>query len=143
MTSKQKQGQMVQKPVSRMSTQGQPAVTTVTAAVSGLASSNTVLSVTASASMLPPASSSTVVTTVSSAIMSMTIAVQVEHLSMPVCSEMGASQPLNGIQETITPVPEDFAGGVTSAAVSTIATPSCAMIYGQSSCGTNSRLTNA
>ena len=49
MSSKQKQGQIVQKPVSRMSTQGQPPVTTVIATVSGPVSSNIVLSVTASA----------------------------------------------------------------------------------------------
>ena len=121
-------------------------MTTVTAAVSRPVSSNAMPSVVASASALPPPSSSTVVTTVSGAIMSMAVAVQAENLSMPVCSEMGASQPPNsmqGMEETITPVPEDFVGGVTSAAVSTIATPSGAMIYGQSGCGTTPMLAYA
>ena len=78
-----------------MPTQGQPAVTTVTTAVSGPLSSNTGPSVVASASALPPPSSSTVLTTVSSAIMSMAVAVQAENLPMPVCSEKGASKPPN------------------------------------------------
>ena len=47
------------------------------------------------------------------------------------------------MEETITPVPQDFAGRVTSAAVSTIATPLGAMIYGPSGCGTTPRLADA
>ena len=119
---------------------------TITAAVSMPVSRNAMPSVVASASALPPTSSSTVVTTMSHAIMSMAVAVQVGNLSMPVCSEMERSQPPNSIQdmeETITPLPEDFAGGVTSVAVSTIATPLGAMIYGQSGCGTTPRLADA
>ena len=92
-----------------MSTQGRPAVMTVTAAVSGPVSSNAMPSVTTGASMLP-ASSSTIVTTVSIVITSVAVAVQAENLPMPVCSEMGVSQLPNsagGMEETITPVPED------------------------------------
>ena len=148
MLSKQKQGQMVQKPVSRMSTQGRLAVTTVTATLSRPVSSNTVLSVMASASALPPTSSSTVVTTVSSAITSTAVTVQAENVSTPVCSDMGINQLPGGTQgaeETIMPMPEDMMSGVTSAVgtLSPVATPSSAILYGQSSCGTTSRMTDA
>ena len=122
MSNKQKQGQMVQKPVSRMSTWGQTAVTTVTAAISGPVSSNTVLSITASATALLPTSSSTVVTTVSSAITSIALAVQAENMSMPVCSKLGVNHPpdsICGMEETIMPI-----------------------IYSQSSCGTTSSVTD-
>ena len=148
MSSKQKQGQMVQQPVSRMSTQGQPVVTTVTATVSGPVCSNTMLSVMASASALLPTGSSTVVTTVSSAITSMAVAVQAENVPMPVCSDMGVNQLPGGNQgaeETIMPVPEDLVHGVTSAVGTplVVATPSSAILYGQSSCGTTSSVTDA
>ena len=118
-------------------------MTTVTAAISGPESSNAVPSVTASASVLPPMSSSTIVTTVSSAITSMAVAVQAENLPMPVCSEMGVSQQPNSIcgpEETITPIPEDFVRGVTSVTGTLL---EVATLYGQSSGGTSSRLTNA
>ena len=95
-------------------------------------------SATASASALPPLSSSTIVTKVSSAITSMAIAVQVENLPMPVCSEMDISQLPNsicGTEETMTPVPEDFVRAGTLLEVTTL--------YDQSSGGTTSRLTDA
>ena len=99
---------------------GHPAVT-VTAAVSGPVSSSTVPSVMASASALLPTGLSTVVTTVSSAITSMTVAVQAENISMPVCSKIGVNQPpdsIHGMDETNTPI-----------------------IYGQSRCCTTSSVT--
>ena len=122
MSNKHKQGWMMQKPVSRVSTWSQPAVTTVSTAVSGPVSSNTVPSVIASASALLPTSLSTVVTTVSSVITSMVVAVQAENMSMPVCREMGVNQPpdsIHGMEELITPI-----------------------IYGQSSCCTTSIVTD-
>ena len=143
MLNKQKQVQVVLRQDGRMSTQGQPAVTTVTAAVSGPVSSNAMASATASASVLPPMSSSTIVTTVSSAIASMAVAVQVENLPRSVCSEMGISQLPNsicGTEETITPVPEDFARGVTSVTGTLLEE---ATLYGQSSGGPAFRLTDA
>ena len=136
------------KPVSRMSTWSWPAETTVTATVSVPVSSNTMLSVMASTSALQPTSSSTVVTTVSSAITSTAVAVQVENVPMPVCSDMGVNQHPGGTQgaeETIVLVPEDLVSGVTSAVgtLLAVATPSSAILYGQSSCGTTSSVTNA
>ena len=54
-------------------------MTTVTAAIRGLVSSNVTPHITVSMRAPPPMSSSTVVTTLSSAITSMAMAVQVEH----------------------------------------------------------------
>ena len=140
--SRQKQGQAMQKPVGRRPTQGQPAVTTVTAAIRGPVSRKAMPCVTASASASPPTSFSTVVTTVSSAIMSIAVAVQAENSPIPVCSEMGVNQPPNsigGIAETITPVPEDLVRGVNSVAG---AHPEVATLYNQHICGITSGVTD-
>ena len=140
--SRQKQGQAVQNPVGRRPTRGQPAVTTVTAAVRGPVSSNAMPSVTASASASPPTSSSTVVTTVSSAITSIAVAVQAENSPMPGCSEMGVNQPpssISGTAETITPVPEDLVRVVNSVAG---AHPDVATLYNQCNCGPTSGVTD-
>ena len=94
--------------------------------------------VTASASAPPPTSSSTVVTTMSSAITSMAVAAQAEHSPRPVCSEMGANQPTNGIRgtaETISLVPEDLVRGVSSIVG---AHPEVAALGNQSSWGPKS-----
>ena len=66
----------------------QPAVTTVTMAVSGLVSNSAMPSVKTNASVLP-SMSSTVVTMVSSAVMSMAVTSPLENLPLPVCNEMG------------------------------------------------------
>ena len=103
-------------------------MSTVTAAISGPVSSSAVPRFKVSATALPPVSSSTVMTTVSSVIMSMAVAIQVENVPMPECSEMGLNQPLNsaqGTEEIITPVSEDLVRGVISVAetLPAIATP--------------------
>ena len=110
-------------------------MTTVTVAVSGQVSSSAMPSVKTSASALPAMSSSTVITMVSSAIMSMVVTSPLENLPLPVCSEMGVNQPPNSIQgaeETVTLVSEDFVRGTTSVAgtLSAIATPSSAVVFG-------------
>ena len=99
-------------------------------------SSNVTPQMTASMRAPPPKSSSTVVTTLSSAITSMSMAVQAEHSLSTVCSEMGASQLMNGTggtAEMITPVPEDLVSGADRVAGSL---PEVAVLRNQGSCGT-------
>ena len=73
--------------------QGWPAVTNVTATVSGPVSSSALPSVKPSASALPPMSSLTIVTMVSSEILSMAVTSPLENLSLPVCGDMAVNQP--------------------------------------------------
>ena len=111
-------------------------MTTVTATIRGPVSSNVTPWMTAGMRTPPPMSSSTVVTTLSSAITSMAMAVQAEHSLRTVCSEMGASQLMNGIggtAETITLVPEDLVRGADRVAG---ALPEVAVLRNQGSCGT-------
>ena len=147
MTNKQKKAQVVEGQVCRMSKLGQPAVISVTAAISGPVSSSTVPSLKLSANALPLMTSSMVVTTVSSAITSMAVALQTENVPMPMCSKMGVKQPLNsaqGTEEMIKPVSKYFVRGVTSVAgtLSAVATPLSAMLYGHSSHSITSSLTD-
>ena len=111
-------------------------MTTVTAAIRGPVSSSVTPQMTTSIRAPPSTSSSTVVTTLSSAITSMAMAVQAEHSLSTVCSEMGASQLMNGIwgtAEMISPVPGDL---VSSADRVAGALPEVAVLRNQGSCGT-------
>ena len=105
-------------------------------AIRGPVSSSVTPQMTTSMGAPLPMSSSTVVTTLRSAITSMAVAVQAEHCLSTVCSEVGASQFMNGIggtAEMITPVPEDLVSGVDRVVG---ALPEVAVLRNQGCCST-------